>query len=343
MIEGGKYKMKKIYVVKSITNNREISDEAVGVWAVLQPYAQGKDCIQIVTAKFLGWLLYGRDVTRKEKDGISKGFKELIKLGYITIVEKLDNEYICDLSKLYFQQKSEYFTMISYEEIRKIMNLGNKLCRYKILRYFLCIVGAFNNSNDIEAEYRGKVTALTMSYIDRELMDIPKPTALKYNNLLEKGRLLYIYRFNDITVKNDKVSKIPNVYSRYEDSKICIKYSVQHQNHFGIKSSNIRRKVDKEKADEKRSLAQKYRALCKGKEYDINTIKKIYEYCVEYNENSFKEYNNNLSKDFTPELNQKNMDVFDKYLEEINEIISEKQLKSSEVSERVKKAFKVQR
>ena len=69
-----------------------------------------------------------------------------------------------------------------------------------------------------------------------------------------------------------------------------------------------------------RGLAQKYTALCRGKAYDLKTIKEIYEWAINWNKKQKTLYDEEISKGNTPELLEKDLSIFDEYIKNKEEV-----------------------
>lgn len=302
--------MKDIYIIKKILEERELSDSAFCVWAALQPFSNVQMEL-LLSVPYLGFLIFGREPTRAEEKVIKNGFHELIECGDISVSQTLKKgEYVCNIRNLYFEQGSEYFVVVTYDELHKIMNIQTKANKEKLFRYFVSVVGCFNHSKNVDVEYRGKVCGISLESINAL---IPKKTAINYNEILEINELLYVYRADDVLFSKNGMKRIANSYSRFDDKDLCIKFVTYYQSNYGWNRSKERRKSELNKANASRSLAQKYNNLVKGKQYDIETVSDLYQWAVEWNQTQKKIYAEEIAKGNAPELRQKDMTVFEKY------------------------------
>lgn len=302
--------MKDIYIIKKILDEHRLSDSAFCVWAALQPYSNVQMDL-LLSVSYLGFLIFGREPTRTEEKTLKKGFHELIEHGHISVRQILKKgEYVCNVRNLYFEQGSEYFVVVTYDELHKIMNIQTKTNKEKLFRYFVSVVGCFNHSQNVDEEYRGKVCGISLENINAL---IPKKTAINYNEILEANELLYVYRSDDVLLFSNGMKRIANSYSRFEDKGLCVKFVMNYQNNYGRAHSKERRKSELDKANISRSLAQKYNNLVRGKQYDIETVREIYSWAVEWNQTQERIYEDELSKGYAAELRQKDMSVFKKF------------------------------
>lgn len=315
-----------MYIIKSIIENKDLSDEAFAVWCGLRNIMQKDKKKYLVSCHTIGFSLYGeRPLTRAEANDIKNGYNELIEKGYIKETFYYNaTDRIADLSKLYYEQGSEYYSDLTDIEMMEIMNIRNigKSNHCKLLRYFTCMVGTFNRSSSMPDKYKGKIGGMSFDAF-HNLIGVSSKTANKYNKILEKNQLLYIIRHGDFfqgvnANGQSELREIPNTYSRYCDRHLADSYMAEVH---GYKYMNEQEQHRTVKANENRGLAQKYISLCKGKKYDIETIKEIYIYCLEWNEKQLIYHNEQISKGYKHVLQEKDMSVFNDYLLEICDVI----------------------
>lgn len=314
--------MKKLFIVKRVIEDKTLSDEAFTVWCALRSIMQKDINEYFLSYNMIGYALYGkRQLTRAELSVIKKGYAEL-KIKEL-IKEELSissTDVIADLSELYYKKGKEYFVDLSDIEMQKIMNLKNigKVSHCKLLRYFTCMVGTFNRSNDIGDEYKGKIGGMALDCFT-ELIGVSNKTAGQYNQVLENNELLFVIRHKDFYQGvNEKgqseLREIPNTYSRWCDRELAKQFSQDTHGYLYFKEQ---KNIKTEKANQNRGLAQKYNNFCKGKEYDIETIREMYMYCSDWNENQLAYHNTQISRGYKHELLQKDMSVFNDYLLDI--------------------------
>lgn len=272
--------MKQIYIKKSMLRDKDISDSAFLIIAALQPYSNSKNDL-LITTEFLCYLIYNREVTKTESTYISNGLKELIDKNIIVLKQMITkNQYVCDVTGL-FINKGDFFVTVSYDEMRNILSIDSKTDKPKLFRYFCCIVSCFNYSKNLEERYRGKICGVSIDTIT----DLPIRTAIRYNEILEDNKFIFIFRYEDVLRNNDRFVKIPNTYSRYEDMELCKDYAVYYQSQYGWNHMQETKSLTLLNANKNRALGQKYVQLCKGKKYDKETIKDIYNWVIEWNSN----------------------------------------------------------
>lgn len=271
--------MKSIYIKKKYLEDESISDSAFTIMAALQPYSNNKNDI-LLTAEYLSYLIFKREATRKELYIIKAGFEELIESKIIKVNYDLGkSQYICDITNLYLGKNTEYFVTIEYEELYKIMNIETKSDKFKMFRYFTSIVGCFNLSTNIDEKYRGKVCGYSIDVIN-EL--IPKRTAIRYNEILEENKLIYIHRSDDILFDSDsnEIKRIINTYGRYENKDLIEEFALKYQNDFGWNHIKKKKKSETETANRNRALGQMYKNYNNGKQYEPEIVEEILKWAI---------------------------------------------------------------
>lgn len=271
-----------IYIKNEFVSNDTLGNEAICILAVLNSITH-KGCNNYyMSYNEIGYYLFGRLPSLRERERVINGIKELIDKKYISVSKAATKtEFIFDLTKLHDSNKKEYYMSIKAKELQKIMNIRNPKDKYKIFRYFVCLTGTFNKSSKIEDKYRGKIGFMNQRYLC-QLSNVNVDTLREYNKILEENKLIYIVRHTGDYKKyvnadgESRVSYISNTYSRYEDRKLCDEYAT--------KAGGININKFKAKVDHSRSLKQKYNAMLKGKIYSDDVVAEIYEYILEINE-----------------------------------------------------------
>lgn len=296
-----------IYIEKNILFNKDMSDNAICVYAALRYFCKNDLSEYYVNVNHVAYILLERDAVRREMELIRDGLKTLEKLGLIKTVKKRTSfDFIMDLSKINYDiDKDGYYVVLYLSELRKIMNIKN-ISKGTILKYFITICSRFDNSKNIDEKYRNKFVKISLESLAK-LSCIPYRTCIRYTKLLEDNKIIFPHRLKSTpSMSIESKDDLVNVYCRYENKKICEKYFSDNFNLFSKTSSNYN-------ANTYRSLAQKYNALCRGKNYDLDTIKAIYNYCVSWNEYQQKIYDAEILKGFSPTLKQRDLSIFRRF------------------------------
>ena len=196
------------------------------------------------------------------------------------------------------------------QQIFKIKNINN----FTLLRYFIFIIGTINWNITVylpNGEYKnGVVGNFTIDYL-AEKAGISKRSAIEYNKILEKEKLLYIHRQNDFVIDDkNNIKSLSNIYGRYCDMEYIDTFAKNQQKHY---ESYRYLENNNKKANNKRRLAQMYKQLLKGRgeKYTEYEIKEIYNYVIEQNQKYERMYEKNKCEDYLDNI--RDTDIFDKY------------------------------
>ena len=168
--------------------------------------------------------------TRNWKDNILSGLDELVGRGLIKVVEEINKtEVIYDLSGLYFE--NEYFIQIELEDIRKVLTLSCRTDKGALLKYFVVMMGSLSNCKyeSYTLPKRSFVGFMPISYLAREAR-ISESSALAYNEILEKNKIIFVYRHLNGYVDYDGVyHNLNNNYGLYEDRKYIKQFAKSYE------------------------------------------------------------------------------------------------------------------
>lgn len=313
--------MKNLFIIKRIIEDKTLSDEAFTVWCGLRNIMQKDVTEYFVSFNMIAYSVGISNPSRYELESIKSGYAELVDRGFVKEVRNYSKtEMIVDLSELYFEQGSEYYSDLSMEELHKIMNIdAGRQSKHKLLRYFTCQISTFNRSKDLEECYRGKIGGMSLDAFV-EMLGYSKNSIIAYNDILYENRLLFVHNHGDFyTGTNSKgqsvLREIPNTYARYSDKELALSYIGETHGYKFYKTDNIVRSAN---ANKKRALGQKLIQFVNGKEYDIETIKELYGYCEDKNQRTKASYEHNINNGYHPdEPEYIDMSMFDDFLLEI--------------------------
>lgn len=300
----------KILIRKDILKSEDISNEALAVYcAICKNYIKysNNSSITFLSAEYINYLLYGDLGTKRQKREVIDGIKCLISHGFIEKIDVFKNfSGLYDVSKLVHLVRDVYYTSISLEELNVI--LSQKYVKFGLLRYYLILTGTFDASLSIDKKYRFKISTVTIETL-RNMSRNNNNTVIKYNSILSNLKLIYIGRKYTVRQNGSSVvGQISNVYSRYEDRKLCDEY---------INNVSITNKKNIPKlhtgANLSRKYLQMYNQMKKGKKYDIETVRTIYSYVEQWNCKKRAEYFEAHGNDDGLEKELKSLDVFKEY------------------------------
>ena len=160
-------------------------------------------------------------------------------------------------------------------------------------------------------EYKnGVVGNFTIDYL-AEKAGISKRSAIEYNKILEKEKLLYIHRQNDFVIDDkNNIKSLSNIYGRASDIEYITTFAKNQQKHY---ESYRYLENNNKKSNTKRRLAQMYQQLLKerGEKYTENEILEIYNYVIEENQKYERMYEKNKCEDYLDKI--RDTGIFDKY------------------------------
>lgn len=305
-----------LLIPKSISESHEYSDYALTVYCLLQELSVPSQLpIQCVTCNQLVYYLTGETSQQRNKiiDYIKCGINELEKKGIVIKQKEFSKHYILDCNNLWLDTASGNFTKIYFSEVQQIFKIKN-INNFTLLRYFIFIIGTINWNITVylpNGEYKnGVVGNFTIDYLAGKV-GISKRSAIEYNKILEKEKLLYIYHQNDFVIDDkNNIKSLSNIYGRVSDIEYIETFAKNQQKYY---KSYRYLENNNQKANTKRRLAQMYHQLLKGRgeKYTEHEILEIYHYVIEENQKYERMYEKNKCEDYLEQI--RDTDVFNKY------------------------------
>lgn len=305
-----------LLVPKLLTDGHEYSNYALAVYCLLQELSIPAQLpIQCVTCNQLAYYLTGETSQQRNRitDYIKCGINELEEKGVITKQKEFSKHYILDCNNLWIDINSGSFTKIYFSEVQQIFRIKN-INNFALLRYFIFVIGTINYNITVylpNGEYKnGIVGNLTIDYL-AEKVGISIRSAIEYNKILEKEKLLYIARQEDFVIdKENNIKRLNNIYGRVCDFEYINTFAQNQKKHnesYKYTNNNLT------KTNNKRRLAQMYQQLLKGRgeKYTNKQIKEIYDYVISEN----KKYENMYEKDGYEDYLDKirDVEIFEKF------------------------------
>jgi hypothetical protein len=301
---------------KDICTNNDLTSEGLAAYIALRYLLKEGIDEYYISLNMLAFILSG-EFKRKTIDSIKLGVSNLIDIKLIRIVNKISTtEYILDLSDLYLDISKNYYIKIDSNEVKKIMDYKYK---FLLLRYFVLLLSMFNHKHKLNGIHQLDFSSISIDSMVSQF-NMPRSNILSYNQILEEKKILYIHRFNDYIKSDDgSIKSIQNFYSRLEQKDLIISYANQYAN--ALKSEKCNKRTNKQIANKKNSMLQKFNALDKGTSYSNDIIQEIYNFIVEYNADQDKVINmyKNDKSDYADEQRdkarkkKKDLSVFDGY------------------------------
>lgn len=310
---------KTIFINKEYILGSYLSPYAVSALVAINELSDSEDDELYIDCRQIGYVLFGRELTRRELDFISSGCKELISKEIIKIKIKLSvSSFIVNVAKINKADKKNFYVTIAKSEIRKIFNIDSSSNKFVLFKCFLNIIGTFDASKI--HKHSGKPLnemRFKVGNMNRELLasfaNVEVTRMNRFIELLAKNQILYvIYGVipNDPEFKDTVygIYVMASFYSRYEDRGLCYKYARL----YGFVSNEHNYKIDA--INESRKYIQKYNSLVKGKEYPLEEVWEIYNYVKKWNLEKAIAYEKAIVADQkVEEPKYKSLEPFQKY------------------------------
>lgn len=289
----------KIFLLNSIIRDNTISDNGIMVYCYLKAIQRADINYYAFSVDVMNYFFtHSFAIDTRDKKKYVDGLNDLEKHGLIRKINEKRFNFEYDLQPIFFdptktnKENKLWFTVIYSDELNAIMQIDDKKfsgSKIKLIRYFVNVVSTFMNGAKWTYDLPdGSRTDGVIGFSSIETLanisNINKDTVVTYNKVLEKAKILYIYRAKDLMLINNELTGITNTYGRYKYKKFVIGEGEEHKAEYGYDkfTDNIKHKT--KKTTERKSLGAKYFNLVSGnKMYDEKTIIDIYRYAVEYN------------------------------------------------------------
>ncbi len=265
--------MKKLFLNNAVIKDLHLDNYDIAVYIALRFLYDSQVDSQVITFNMIAYTLYGnRNYTKYTVNHIKAAFKNLETK---KIVKKVDSfsttEFIVDLSGLHFEQNSEkgiFYTVITLEEVHRIMNIDTPKDNFAILRYFAVLIssichdkGTYDHSDCYGAhtDFVGFMTLDTLS----EWCGTTKARIIEYNSILETEKIIYTYRHkqNKKDKETGQIMSFSNHYGRYEDKQWIVQFANEYVATYNLKETETL--VKAEKSRENKRYAAIYNLLTK--------------------------------------------------------------------------------
>lgn len=256
--------LSKVYIRKEnqlakkhyITTDIAIPKNDIFVFLLLKSLSNNMWGKQYFTIEsFESYIWHGSSVPRRQHEHIMRSFDSLGSNGFIKL--KVKNK-VYELEQI---KEPEEYVMLYCDEFAKFMELPFAEAN-NLLSYYISLLSTFDFTLEIMGK-RNVISHMGLDYIC-SIADVSYNTALKYNKKLEDMGVIYIRRSSE---QNDN-----NLYCRGEDKKYLDYYFEQSGKQDNRSQIN-------------RSMAQKYRAYMRGKEYPEDELREILEWKNRYTNN----------------------------------------------------------
>lgn len=255
--------MKKLFLNNTVIKDLSLDNYDIAVYVALRSLYDTLVSSQVITFNMIAHTLYGnKNYTKYTVNHLKYAFDNLVSANLIKKIDSFStNEFIVDMSGLHFEQDTEkglFYTVITLEEVHRIMNIDTKKDNFAILRYFIILIssichdkGTYDHSVgcDAHTDFVGFMTLDTLA----NWCATTKARIIEYNSILEAEKIIYTYRHNQN--KKDKetgqIMSFSNHYGRYEDKEWIIQFANEYVAKFNLKETETLVKAEKSKVNKK--------------------------------------------------------------------------------------------
>ncbi|MSS11761.1 hypothetical protein FYJ38_24450 [Clostridium sp. WB02_MRS01] len=261
-----------IYLDDSLIKDLNYTDYEIAVYVALRSiYISSRDN-QVVSFNMIAYELYAnKEIKSSSFESIKKAFCSLLDKGMVSVICNLSaNEYVMELKNLFFDgnEKKVIYTVVRDSEVHAIMNINNKMNKFKLLRYYIICLCSLSRTQGIYTDYYGNQKHNYVGFMAQEYLcnkigikyESNKKLIQQYNDVLEQNKILYIYKH--AKMKRNKITgqfkSFTNHYGRYEDKEAIAKFAIQYEKECGVTEEV----VQSQKANNKRRNSARYNNLC---------------------------------------------------------------------------------
>lgn len=255
--------MKKLFLNNSIIKDLSLDNYDIAVYVALRNLYDAQMDLQVITFNMTAYTLHGnKNYTKYTVNHLKTACGKLESVGLIKKIDSYStNEFIIDMSNLRFEQNTKkgiFYTVVTLEEVHRIMNIDTKKDNFAILRYFIILIssichdkGTYDHSIGCNehTDFVGFMTLDTLA----EWCGTIKAHIIEYNSILEAEKMVYIYRHNQN--KKDKqtgqIMSFSNHYGRYEDKEWIIQFANEYVATYNLKERETLVKAEKSKVNKR--------------------------------------------------------------------------------------------
>lgn len=277
--------MKKLFLNNAVIKDLHLDNYDITVYIALRSLYDMQMNSQVITFNMIAYTLYGnRNYTKYVVSHIKAAFKNLEAKKIVKKVESFSTtEFTVDMGGLHFEQNSEkgiFYTVITLEEVHRIMNIDTPKDNFAILRYFAVLIssichdkGTYDHSDCYGAhtDFVGFMTLDTLA----EWCGTTKARIIEYNSILEAEKMIYTYRHsqNKKDKKTGQIMSFSNHYGRYEDKQWIIQFANEYVATYNLKETETLVKAEKSRVNKR--YAAIYNLLVKDFEKYIGNFSNV--------------------------------------------------------------------
>lgn len=283
----------KIILDKNVIGDLSLNNYDIATYVALKSiYNQNKPQFYI-SVRMLCYELFGSKIPRSALVHVRDSIHHLADYHLFDIVTTLtQDEFIIKNDKLYFdlyqknKKQGAYFTIITLEEVQKIMSLNITSAKYPVLRFFINVIGTFDRGYGVYEDMDAKtnfVGYMTQQYIG-SLSNINVGVVEDYFKILEDAHLLYVYRHGKARYVDGRLKGLANNYGRYQDKEDIVQFALAYEKSIGVNPAK-----QSSNANHKRAIMAKYKYILSDpnkylQKYSEQELIAIYQYISKRNQ-----------------------------------------------------------
>lgn len=262
-MKGKKIIMKKLFLNNCVIKDLSLDNYDIAVYVALRSLYDTQMDLQVITFNMVAYALYGnRNYTKYTVNHLKTAFDKLVSVGLIKKIDAYSTtEFIIDMRNLHFGQNTEkgiFYTVITLDEVHRIMNIDTKKDNFAILRYFIILIssichdkGTYNHSSgyDAHTDFVGFMAIDTLA----GWCGATKARIIEYNSILEAEKIIYTYRHkqNRKDKETGQIMSFSNHYGRYEDKEWIIQFANEYVATYNLKETETLVKAEKSKVNKR--------------------------------------------------------------------------------------------
>ena len=255
--------MKKLFLNNTVIKDISLNDYEIAVYVALRSIYDSQKGLQYITYNAITFELYNTlKIPRRSLQHIKNALNSFADKGLIKKTDTYSTtEFIVDMSSLYFEkdvEKGIFYTVITLEDVNRIMNIDTTKDNFAILRYFVILISSICHDKGTydhtvgcceHTDFVGFMTIDTLA----NWCGTTKARIIDYNDILEKEKIIYIYRHkqNKKDKETGQIMSFANHYGRYEDKQWIIQFANEYVATFNLKENETLVKANKSKTNKR--------------------------------------------------------------------------------------------
>lgn len=200
--------MKKLFLRNSVVKDLNLDNYDIAVYVALRSLYDTQMDSQVISFNMIAYTLYGnRNYTKYTVNHLKAAFEKLESAGFIKKIDSFSTtEFIIDMNGLHFEQNTEkgvFYTVITLEEVHRIMNIETKKDNFAILRYFIILISSICHDKGTYDHFVGcKEHTDFVGFMPLDILadwcGTTKARIIEYNSILEAEKIFTFIAISNI-------------------------------------------------------------------------------------------------------------------------------------------------